>query len=168
MIFKSLVTVIGVWLFISYATASDLQTTNGGNPLLMKRFEKPVADHSGKVVTDLQFLADREAIRNTIAAYGHALDDDYFDEYMEYFIEDSIMQISGPCFGNIQLNGKAQIRFFVDKRFPGRREVSQGCHTQAMIHIVEQMKDSALVRAQAFLGGTRNDGHSAPSIARAA
>jgi hypothetical protein len=61
----------------------------------MKRFPKEVGDPSGKVLVDLEFLANREAIRNHIAAYGHVLDDETFDEYMKLFTEDVIVQTSG-------------------------------------------------------------------------
>ena len=137
-------------------------------PELMNRFPKPVGDVSGRVNPDLTYLADHIAIRNLVSAYGHVLDDDYFDEFMEMFVKDKpVLQVSAPCWANFEIVGYDHIRTFVDTRFLGRINFVQGRHTMPMIHVASQTKYSATVRAQAALSTTPNDGRSTASLGRA-
>lgn len=137
-------------------------------PPLMKRLPKPVGDVSGLVNTDITYLADHIAIRNLVSAYGHVLDDDYFDEFMAMFIPDQpVLQVSAPCWANFEITGYENIKSFVHTRFANRINFIQGRHTQPMIHVASQTKNNATVRAQAMLGGTNNDGKSFSTLGRA-
>jgi ketosteroid isomerase-like protein len=137
-------------------------------PELMKRFPKPVGDVSGTVNADLTYVADHIAIRNLVSAYGHVLDDDYFDEFMAMFVKDKpVLQVSAPCWANFEIVGYDHIRTFVDTRFLGRINFVQGRHTMPMIHVASQTRNTATVRAQAALSTTPNDGKSTASLGRA-
>ena len=137
-------------------------------PPLMKRYPKTIADPSGKVNIDTTYIADHLAIRNLISSYGHHLDDDHFDMFMDIFVKNKpVLQVSAPCWANFEITGFSEIREFVNTRFDGRIYFVQGRHTQAMIHVSSQTSDAATVRSQALLGSTPNDGKSGSSLGRA-
>jgi ketosteroid isomerase-like protein len=133
----------------------------------MERFPKPSADNSGTAVADIQWLADREAIRNTIATYGHLFDEEHIDMFLDLYTSDVILQSSIPCFGNSEWFGKETLKEYNYATKGAARSGVQYRHTMAMIHVMDQTKDSAVVRAQPILGSTIRDGRTPTKVGRA-
>ncbi len=114
-----------------------------------KKFKMMEADYSGKVNTDLQFIADRQAIVNLITAYSFLLDEGRYDEYFELFSDDVVFEATVPCFGYIRAKGKDAFRAFFNLRYRGpgsEKNVTVRRHTMGNVHVAEQTATTAEVR----------------------
>lgn len=63
------------------------------------RLEMAVADYSGSVNTDPQFIADRQAIVNHVMAYSYLIDEGRWDEWFQLFSDDVAFENSTPELG---------------------------------------------------------------------
>ncbi len=76
---------------------------NAPGPL---RLHMEVADGSGKVNTDIQYIADRQAIVNTIIAYSYFFDEGRWEEFFALFSDDVVFEATTPEIGTVIWHGK--------------------------------------------------------------
>ena len=60
------------------------------------RLDMALADNSGKVNTDPQFVADRQAIINHVTAYAYLIDEARWDDWFALFSDDVVFENSTP------------------------------------------------------------------------
>ena len=65
-----------------------------------------VAGGSGRVNADIQFMADRQAIVNTVTAYSYLFDEARREEFFALFSEDMLFENTTPMIGTIISRGK--------------------------------------------------------------
>ena len=113
------------------------------------RLHMEVADGSGKVNTDIQFIADRQAIVNTLTAYSYFLDEGRWEEFFSLFSEDIQFETTTPGIGTIISHGKKVFRQIFQDRYitPSETSAAVRRHTQGNIHVAEQTATTAKVRA---------------------
>jgi 3-phenylpropionate/cinnamic acid dioxygenase small subunit len=119
------------------------------------------ADYSGKVNTDPQFTADREAIINHVTAYSYLIDEGRWDEFYDLFADDVVFETSTPCIGTLTANGKKAFKAFADLRYRGpgsEKSTTMRRHTMGNIHVAKQTKDTAEVRTYLFISSAAEDG----------
>jgi SnoaL-like domain len=112
------------------------------------RLHVEVADGSGKVNTDIQFIADRQAIVNTITAYSYFFDEGRWEELFALFSDDILFENTTPVIGTIISRGKKVFRQIFQDRYitPSKTSVAVRRHTQGNIHVAEQTATTAKVR----------------------
>ncbi|WP_041068393.1 nuclear transport factor 2 family protein [Thiolapillus brandeum] len=146
----------------SLATASDWKPTD-----FQKRIPGPArlpmveADYSGTVNTDPQFIADRLAILNHVAAYSYLIDEGRWDEWYSLFSDDVVFETTTPCFGTIRATGKKAFMGVVDMRYRGpgsEKNTTMRRHTQGNYHVAKQTKDTAEVRTYMLISSAPADG----------
>ena len=126
-----------------------------------KKLPMVEADYSGEVHTDLQYIADRQAIINTVTAYSYLFDEQRFDEWFDLFTDDVSFETTTPCFGTIIAKGKNAFKGVVDMRYrgPGSEKVkTMRRHTMGNIHVAKQTKNKAEVRTYLFISAASPDG----------
>ena len=113
------------------------------------RLEMPLADNSGVVNTDPQFIADRIAIQNHFMAYSYLIDEGRWDDWFDLFSDDVSFETTVPTLGSIIIKGKEAFRAFVDIRYvqPGKTSKGVRRHTQGNFHVAEQTATTAKARS---------------------
>jgi hypothetical protein len=109
------------------------------------RLRMEVADGSGKVNTDIQFIADRQAIVNTITAYSYLFDEGRWEEFFALFSEDLVFETTTPEIGTVISHGKKVFREIFQERY-GKTSTAVRRHTQGNVHVAEQTATTAKVR----------------------
>ena len=109
------------------------------------RLRMEVADGSGKVNTDIQFIADRQAIVNTITAYSYLFDEGRWEEFFALFSEDLVFENTTPEIGTVISHGKKVFREIFQERY-GKTSTAVRRHTQGNVHVAEQTATTAKVR----------------------
>ena len=106
------------------------------------------ADNSGKVNMDPKFIADRQAIINTITAYSYLIDEGRWDDWFALFSDDIEFENTTPELGTVISHGKKAFRQIADDRYiqPGKTSPAVRRHTQGNVHVVEQTPTTAKVR----------------------
>lgn len=106
------------------------------------------ADNSGKVNKDLQFIADRQAIINTITAYAYLIDEGRWEDWFALFSDDIEFENTTPELGTVVSRGKKVFRQIAEDRYikPGKTSTAVRRHTQGNVHVVEQTPTTAKVR----------------------
>jgi hypothetical protein len=110
-----------------------------------RRLHMELADGSGKVNTDIKFIADRQAIVNTITAYSFLFDEGRWEEFFDLFSEDLLFETTTPGIGTIICHGKRVFQEIFGKRY-GKTSTAVRRHTQGNVHVAEQTATSAKVR----------------------
>jgi 3-phenylpropionate/cinnamic acid dioxygenase small subunit len=110
-----------------------------------RRLQMEVADGSGKVNTDIQYIADRQTIVNTITAYSYLLDEARWEEFFALFSEDVVFETTMPEIGTIITRGKKVFQEIVSERY-GKTSTAVRRHTQGNLHVAEQTATTAKVR----------------------
>jgi acetoacetate decarboxylase len=112
------------------------------------RLEMAVADNSGTVHTDPQFIADRQAIINHVMAYSYLIDEGRWDEWFELFSEDVVFENSTPELGTVLIQGMPAFKELVNQRYiiPGKGSKTVRRHIQSNVHVAEQTATTAKVR----------------------
>ncbi len=112
------------------------------------RLEMALADNSGTVNTDIQFIADRQAIINHTMAYAYLIDEGRWDDWFQLFSEDVVFENSTPELGTVLIKGKPAFKELVNQRYviPGKGSKTVRRHTQGNVHVAEQTSDTAKVR----------------------
>ena len=153
--------VVGAFASMTLAMAGD------GLTEFQKRIPGPQklamtqADYSGAVNTDVQFIADRQAIINHVTAYSYLIDEGRWDEWYDLFTDDVVFETSTPCIGTLTANGKKAFKAFADLRYRGpgsEKNKTMRRHTMGNIHVAKQTKDSAEVRTYLFISSAAPDG----------
>ncbi|OQX57959.1 MAG: hypothetical protein B5M52_06360 [Helicobacteraceae bacterium 4484_230] len=119
------------------------------------------ADNSGKPLTDITMIADRQAVVNHVTAYSYLIDEDRWDEWFELFSDDIIFETTTPCFGTIRTIGKKAFEKFVDVRFRGPGSENKNFahrHTMGNVHVAYQDKKRAEVRTYMLISDAFPDG----------
>jgi len=119
------------------------------------------ADNSGKPLTDLTMIADRQAIINQVTAYSYLIDEDRWEEWFALFSDDIVFETTTPCFGTIRTVGKKAFRKFVDVRFRGPGSENKNFahrHTMGNVHVAYQDKKRAEVRTYMLISDAFPDG----------
>jgi hypothetical protein len=112
------------------------------------KHEMAEADFSGKVNTDVQFMADRLAILNHMTAYAFLIDEGRWDEWYELFSDDVVLEGTTPCIGSVTIRGKQAMRAFTDLRYlEGGATTAMRRHTMGNVHVAEQTATTAKVRS---------------------
>jgi hypothetical protein len=113
-----------------------------------QRLQLEKADNSGKVNSDPQFIADRQAIVNTITAYSFLIDEGRWDDWFALFSDDVEFVNTTPELGTVISHGKKVFRQIAEDRYikPGKTSTAVRRHTQGNVHVVEQTPTSAKVR----------------------
>ena len=113
-----------------------------------KRFEMETADNTGRVNKDLQFIADRQAIINTVTAYAFLIDEGRWEDWFALFSDDIEFVNTTPELGTVITRGKKVFRQIADDRYiqPGKTSIAVRRHTMGNIHVVEQTATTAKVR----------------------
>lgn len=114
-----------------------------------EKFNMMLADNSGKVNTDIQFIADRQAIVNHVGAYAYLIDEGRWDEWYGLFADDVVFEATVPGIGWITANGKEAFSAFTDLRYRGpgsSRNTTVRRHTMGNVHVAEQTATTAEVR----------------------
>jgi hypothetical protein len=110
-----------------------------------RRLHMEAADVSGKVNTDIQYIADRQTIVNTITAYSFCLDEGRWEEFFALFSEDVVFETTMPEAGTIITHGKKVFQEMVLERY-GKTSTAVRRHTQGNVHVAEQTATTAKVR----------------------
>jgi len=133
-----------------YATPTDFQKR-----LKPERLPMMEADYSGvPPKVDLQYLADRLAIINHIAAYSYLIDEGRWEQWYALFSDDLLLETTAPCFGTIRIKGKEAFRTFVEMRFkPSERSqpLPVRRHIMGNIHVAEQTDTKAHARTYVLI-----------------
>lgn len=105
------------------------------------------ADNSGKVNSDPQYIADRQAIVNTVTAYAYLIDEGRWDDWFALFSDDIEFETTGPELGTVIAHGKkAFIQIATDRYHIGKPSKAVRRHTQGNVHVAEQTPTTAKVR----------------------
>jgi len=106
------------------------------------------ADNSGKVNADPQFVADRQAIANTITAYSFLIDEGRWEDWFDLFSDDIEFVNTTPDLGTVISHGKKIFRQIAQDRYiePGKTSIAVRRHTMGNVHVVEQTATTAKVR----------------------
>lgn len=106
------------------------------------------ADNTGKVNKDIQFIADRQAIVNTVTAYSYLIDEGRWDDWFALFSDDIEFQNTTPELGTVVTQGKKAFKQIAEDRYilPGKTSTAVRRHTQGNVHVVEQTPTTAKVR----------------------
>lgn len=110
-----------------------------------QRLHMELADGSGKVNTDIQYIADRQAIVNTITAYSYFFDEGRWDEFFALFSEDLVFENTTPEIGTVISHGKEVFQKIFQERY-GKISTAVRRHTQGNVHVAEQTATTAKVR----------------------
>ena len=112
------------------------------------RRQVEAADNSGKVNTDIQFIADRQAIINHVMAYSYLIDEGRWEEWFALFSDDIEFENTTPELGTVITRGKKVFKQIADDRYiqPGKTSTAVRRHTQGNVHVVEQTPTTAKVR----------------------
>jgi 3-phenylpropionate/cinnamic acid dioxygenase small subunit len=119
------------------------------------------ADYSGKPLTTLEAIADRQAIINHVTAYSFLIDEGRWDEWYALFSEDILFETTAPCFGTIRVKGKKAFKEFVNVRFRGPGSETNRVahrHTMGNVHVAEQTDTTAEVRTYLLISNAFPDG----------
>ena len=119
------------------------------------------ADNSGKPLTDMTMIADRQAFINQVTAYSYLIDEDRWDEWFALFSDDVVFETTTPCFGTIRTVGKKAFEKFVDVRFRGHGSENKNFahrHTMGNVHVAYQDKKRAEVRTYMLISDAFPDG----------
>lgn len=119
------------------------------------------ADNSGKPLTDLSMIADRQAAMNQVTAYSFLIDEDRWDAWFALFSEDIVFETTTPCFGTIRTVGKKAFRKFVDVRFRGPGSENKDFahrHTMGNMHVAYQDKKRIEIRTYMLISDAFPDG----------
>ena len=113
-----------------------------------KREPTEKADNSGRVNTDTQFVADRQAIVNTITAYSFLIDEGRWEDWFALFSDDIEFVNTTPDLGTVVSRGKKAFRQIAEDRYiiPGKTSIAVRRHTMGNVHVVEQTATTAKVR----------------------
>jgi 3-phenylpropionate/cinnamic acid dioxygenase small subunit len=142
-------------------SAGSWQPTDFQKRLVPKKLPMVEADYSGAVNTDPQFIADRLAILNHVAAYSYLIDEGRWDEWFALFSDDVVFETTTPCFGTIVAKGKEAFKGIVDLRYraPGsEKNTTMRRHTQGNFHVAKQTKDTAEVRTYMLISSAPLEG----------
>jgi 3-phenylpropionate/cinnamic acid dioxygenase small subunit len=117
-----------------------------------------VADNSGKVNADVQFMADRQAIVNTITAYSYLIDEGRWEEWFALFSDDILFENTTPELGTVIARGKKVFRQIATDRYitPGKTSASVRRHTAGNVHVAEQTATTAKVRTYMLISNVPN------------
>jgi len=140
-----------------WETPTDFQ-----NRLEPKRLPMMQADISGKPLTSIKAIADRQAIINHVTAYSFLIDEGRWDEWYALFSDDILFETTAPCFGTIRVKGKEAFKRFVDIRFGGPGSETNRVahrHTMGNVHVAEQTDTTAEVRTYLLISNAFPDGH---------
>jgi hypothetical protein len=110
-----------------------------------RRLHMEVADGSGKVNADIQYIADRQAIINTITAYSYFFDEGRWEEFFALFSEDLVFETTTPGIGTVISHGKQVFQKIFGERY-GKTSTAVRRHTQGNVHVAEQTATTAKVR----------------------
>jgi 3-phenylpropionate/cinnamic acid dioxygenase small subunit len=159
--FKTIVIFLMV-LTTASLTAQKWETpTDFQNRLIPKRLPMMQADNSGKPLTSLEAVADRQAILNQVTAYSFLIDEGRWDAWYALFSEDILFETTAPCFGTIRVKGKEAFKRFVDIRFRGPGSETNRVahrHTMGNVHVAEQTATTAEVRTYMLITNAFPDG----------
>jgi len=119
------------------------------------------ADNSGKPLTDITMIADRQAAMNQVTAYSFLIDEDRWDAWFALFSEDIVFETTTPCFGTIRTVGKRAFRKFVDVRFRGPGSENKNFahrHSMGNMHVAYQNKERIEIRTYMLISDAFPDG----------
>jgi hypothetical protein len=112
------------------------------------KHEMVQADFSGRVNTDVQFIADRLAILNQMTAYAYLIDEGRWNEWYELFAPDVVFETTTPCIGSVTIKGKEAMKAMTDLRYlAGGKTTAVRRHTMGNVHVAEQTATTAKVRS---------------------
>jgi len=111
-----------------------------------RRLRMEAADVSGKVNADIQYIADRQTIVNTVTAYSYCLDEGRWDDFFALYSDDVVFETTIPEMGTIVTHGKKVFREIVFARY-GKTSTAVRRHTQGNVHVAEQTATTAKVRS---------------------
>jgi 3-phenylpropionate/cinnamic acid dioxygenase small subunit len=133
-------------LSVSSVMAWELTAAQKGLPGLGKH-DMVEADYSGKVNTDIQYIADRQAIVTLVTSYAFLIDEGRWDQWFAMFSEDISFETTVPCFGNLVATGKPAMKAFVNERYPVEKpSTTMRRHFMGNVHVAEQTATTAEVR----------------------
>lgn len=125
------------------------------------RLDMALADNSGTVNTDPQYIADRQAILNHVTAYAYLIDEGRWDDWFALFSDDMSFETTAPEVGTLILKGKPAFKEFVRHRYiiPGATSKTVRRHTQGNVHVAEQTPTTAKVRTYMFISSVPKADH---------
>jgi 3-phenylpropionate/cinnamic acid dioxygenase small subunit len=147
--------------FTATTSAGNWQPTDFQKRLVPEKLPMLEADPSGSVNTDIQFIADRQAILNHVAAYSYLIDEGRWDQWFALFADDVVFETTTPCFGTIIAKGKEAFKGIVDLRYRGpgsEKNTTMRRHTQGNFHVAKQTKDTAEVRTYMLISSAPLEG----------
>ena len=116
-----------------------------------KRLQMEVANYSGEVHNNPQYIADRQAIMNHVTAYSFLIDEGRWEDWFALFSDDVVFETTVPgMIGTVVSHGKDAFREIVKYRYiiPSQEATKETVrrHTMGNVHIVEQTPTTAKVR----------------------
>ena len=126
-----------------------------------KKLPMVQADNSGKPLTDITMIADRQAAMNQVTAYSFLIDEDRWEEWFALYSDDIVFETTTPCFGTIRTVGKKAFRKFVDVRFRGPGSENKNFahrHTMGNMHVAYQDKKRIEIRTYMLISDAFPDG----------
>jgi 3-phenylpropionate/cinnamic acid dioxygenase small subunit len=119
------------------------------------------SDNSGKPLTDIAMIADRQAAMNQVTAYSFLIDEDRWEDWFALYSDDIVFETTTPCFGTIRTVGKKAFRKFVNVRFRGPGRESKNFahrHTMGNMHVAYQDKNRIEIRTYMLISDAFPDG----------
>jgi len=126
-----------------------------------KKMPMVQADNSGKPLTDIIMIADRQTAMNQVTAYSFLIDEDRWEEWFALFSNDVVFETTTPCFGTIRTIGKKAFRKFVDVRFRGPGSENKNFahrHSMGNMHVAYQDKNRIEIRTYMLISDAFPDG----------
>jgi len=139
-----------------WAKTTDLQKR-----LPPKKMPMVQSDNSGKPLTDITMIADRQAAMNQVTAYSFLIDEDRWEAWFALYSDDIVFETTTPCFGTIRTVGKKAFRKFVDVRFRGPGSENKNFahrHTMGNMHVAYQDKERIEIRTYMLISDAFPDG----------
>jgi acetoacetate decarboxylase len=141
---------VALAISISPASVSLAQQTNYVPFPNVRAPHLPTANaaDSGAVNTDVQFIADRQAIINHVTAYSYLIDEGRWDEWYALFSDDFEFVNTTPELGTVTVKGMAAFKALVNERYiiPGRTSRAIRRHTMGNVNVIAQTPTTAIVR----------------------
>jgi Acetoacetate decarboxylase (ADC)/SnoaL-like domain len=118
-------------------------------------------DRDTIVKPDLQFIADRLSIINTVMSYSHLFDERKFDEWRKLWTDDIVFETVVPGSGTIRTTGEDIFWEVVANRY-GAPTSSKRRHFQSNVHVAEQTATTARVLTYMLIATTPPSGQFQP------
>jgi acetoacetate decarboxylase len=149
-------------LGISMATAHSAFAQDGGYVpfpnVRAPHLPTESAADSGAPNTNIQYIADRQAIINHVTAYSYLIDEGRWDEWFALFADDVEFVNTTPELGTVVIKGMPAFKVLVNDRYiiPGKNSTAIRRHTMSNVNVIGQTATTAKVRTYMLISNVPN------------